>query len=140
MFEGTMLPFIELFPEQGQNECRVAHVSHHDKLPPGQYAFLELYCTDLQCDCRRVMINVIGEPSHKHLATINYGFDKTDKMSGPFLDPLNTQSKYSGTLLDMFKWILQDQSYRARLEIHYQQFKAALKQGRSLGKQIAMKR
>lgn len=140
MFEGTMLPFIELFPEQGQNECKVAHVSKHNELPPGQYAFLELYCTDLQCNCRRVMINVIREPSHKHIATINYGFDRGDKIPGPFLDPINTQSKYSRTLLDMFKWILQDQFYRARLEKHYLQFKAALKQGRSQGKQVIRKR
>ena len=116
MFEGTMLPFIELFPEQGQNECRVAYVSQHEELPPDEYAFVELYCTDLQCDCRRVMINVFRGHPPKHLATINYGFDRGEKMSGPFLDPINTQSKYSRTLLNMFKWILQDQSYHTGLE------------------------
>ena len=127
MFEPTMLPFIELFPQQGQNECRTAFVSSHDELPPDEYAFLELYCADMECDCRRVMINVIGR-SQKHLATLSYGFDELDEMAGPFLDPLNTQSQYSKVLLDLFKWILQDQTYRSRLENHYQQFKAALRQ------------
>lgn len=121
MFEATMLPYIELFPHQGQNECRVAYVSNHGQLPPDEYAFLELYCTDTDCDCRRVIINVIGR-SYQHLATINYGFDKKDKMAGPFLDPLNPQSKYSKVLLDLFRSILQDPAYRARLENHYQQF------------------
>jgi hypothetical protein len=128
MFEGTMLPFIELFPEQGKNECRTAHVSHHEKLPPGEYGFVELYCADLDCDCRRAVINVFGGRPPKHLATINYGFDQNQKMSGPFLDPINPQSQYSGALLDMFKWILQDSSYRTRLVRHYQQFKSALRQ------------
>jgi len=133
MFEGTMLPYIELFPQQGQNECRVAYVSNHNQLPPDEYAFLELYCTDTDCDCRRVMINVIGR-SHQHLATLNYGFDKKDKMAGPFLDPLNPQSKYSKVLLDLFCWILQDSAYRARLENHYQQFKTAIRQKSAPGK------
>ena len=73
------------------------------------------------------MINVIGR-SQKHLATLSYGFDELDEMAGPFLDPLNAQSQYSKVLLDLFKWILQDQTYRSRLENHYRQFKDALRQ------------
>ena len=127
MFEPTMYPFIEMFPQQGQRECRVAYIWDNAQLPDDEYAFIELYCTDPTCDCQRVVINVMAVSSWKHLATINYGFGKDDDMAGPFLDPLNRQSKYSVLLMDLFKSFLSDAAYTARLKRHYQQVKEALK-------------
>ncbi len=126
-FEATQFSFIEMFPEQGQRECRVATVYDRPELPNGAYAFLELYCIDPTCDCRRVMINVMSLTLKKHLATINYGFDRDEEMAGPLLDPLNIQSEYARPLSRLFEEILSDPAYRARLERHYQQVKLALK-------------
>jgi preprotein translocase subunit SecA len=47
-------------------------------------------------------------------------------MAGPFLDPLNPQSKYAGKLLDLVaRLVLSDPLYVARLERHYDLVKQA---------------
>lgn len=125
-FGATMYPYIEMFPE-GINECRAIHTRGHIKLPDDEYGFIELYCTDPGCDCMRVMINVIATTAREHLATINYGFNPKDKMPGPFLDPLNKQSNYSGIFLSLFEQFIKDPEYVSRLKKHYKQAKTALK-------------
>lgn len=39
------------------------------------FVFMEACCTDPQCGCRRVMLNVIDAETHNHVATINYAFE-----------------------------------------------------------------
>lgn len=124
--EAIMYPYIEMFPES-MNECRVVYARGHVELPDDEYGFIELYCTDPECDCKRVMINVIATTSQKHLATINYGFDPEDDMPGPFLDPLNKQSEYSDIFLSLFEQFIKEPTYISRIKGHYKQVKAALK-------------
>jgi hypothetical protein len=108
-------------------------------LPAGDYGFLEHYCNDPQCDCRRVLLRVTSaEPPHTVLATINYGWEKSefytrrmhgDKQAGQditaaSLDPLHSQSKYAGYLLTFFQQeMITDPAYVARLARHYKLFK-----------------
>lgn len=124
--ESFMYPYVKMFPEEAMNECRVAYTRGTAELPDDDYAFIELYCTDPACDCERVMINVIAKNSHKHLATINYGFNPKDDMPGPFLDPLNKQSKYSNIFLSLFEQFIKESTYVSRLKKHYKQVKNAL--------------
>jgi hypothetical protein len=124
--DAAMYPYIEMFPD-GIHECRVAHTSGHEELPDDEYGFVELYCTGRECDCKRVMINVIASTTQKHLATINYGFDSKDDMPGPFLDPLNNQSKYSKIFLSLFEQFIKDPKYLSRIRKHYKRVKTALK-------------
>jgi len=123
---AVMYPYIEMFPD-GINECRAVHARNHAELPDDEYGFIELYCTGRGCDCKRVMINVIATTSHKHLATINYGFDANDDMPGPFLDPLNKQSKYSKIFLSLFEDFIKEPHYLSRIKSHYKRVKKALK-------------
>ncbi len=125
----SLIPFVPLFPEQGNQETRVINIYRHEILPDDEYALVESYCTDPQCDCRRVMLNVVGQRQmQKHyLASISFAFNRKDKMAGPFLDPINSQSKYAGTLLELVSGILEnDPAYVARLKSHYQQVKTAV--------------
>jgi hypothetical protein len=118
-----------MFPERGSSECRVIHVVNNPYLPDGAYALMESYCTDPDCDCRRVMLNVVNPEISKedYLASISYGFDREEEFAGPFLDPLNPQSKYAGELFTLVKMVLADPAYTARLEAHYKEVKRALK-------------
>jgi hypothetical protein len=83
-------------------------------LPDGEYGFLEFYCNEPGCDCRRVMIDVLRPETgwSKIWATISYGWESLDfyrkwggiasdpiETKGPYLDPLNPQTKYSPALL-----------------------------------------
>jgi len=61
------------------------------------------------------------------VATISFSWRPDDSMPGPFLDPINPQSKYAKQALDLLAWVLQDQQYVARLERHYRMVKEAIK-------------
>jgi len=64
-------------------------------------------------------------PDH-FLACISFGFDRDDEMAGPFLDPLNPQSRYAEQLFGLVEdVILSDSRYVARLERHYEMVKQA---------------
>jgi hypothetical protein len=93
-----MMSFPHLFPEIGPRETRTAIISGGDRsLPDDSHGFIELYCVDPDCDCRRMMINVFSETGPTHLATINHAFeppaDDDSIREQTFLDPLNVQSR-----------------------------------------------
>lgn len=130
--------FFHKFPKIAATETRNATFLNNPEIPDGKYGFLELYCTKKDCDCRRLLINVIDVNNNcKQVATISYGFDDLKyygstkstalENKGPFLDPLNIQSKYSNFLLKFFKnTILKDEKYIQRLKKHYKMFKKSV--------------
>jgi hypothetical protein len=143
-----MTPFMERFPEVGARETRSVTVTNRQDLPDGEYGFLEFYCNEPGCDCRRVMIDVLRPETgwSKVWATISYGWETLDfyrkwgetasdpiEMKGPYLDPLNPQTKYSPALLNLFRFLLQSPDYVERLKGHYQMFRDSVGQG--LGRQ-----
>ncbi|GFO53999.1 hypothetical protein GMSM_10060 [Geomonas sp. Red276] len=71
------------------------------RIPKGRYTFVECYCTDPGCDCRRTTIFVINDKS-KPKAVISFGFDPDEPLAGPFLDDVNEQAPYADELLDSF--------------------------------------
>jgi hypothetical protein len=117
-------PFFHHFPEIGKKETRsltVGVVQHG--VPASRYAFIELYCTESGCDCRRVMLQVLSECDGV-VASISYGFDRNGEIPGPFLDPLHKRSRYAEGLLKLTEDLLfSDPVYVARLERHYSMMK-----------------
>jgi len=137
-----MAPFFSRFPEVAAHETRTLQLLEpHAGLPAGEYGFLELYCNEPTCDCRRVLFQVCrADRPNQVLATINYGWESEDfyaqwlhgdresarELATADLDPLNTQSKLSPALLELFRQILlQDRAYIDRLRRHYGMFKRA---------------
>src|SRR6266704_4858692 len=101
-----MTPFVTRFPELGARETRALRVTGRKELPDGEYGFLELFCDEPGCDCRRVMIAVLRADTdlNKIWASINYGWESVEfykqwggswvtaaNSKGPFLDPMNPQ-------------------------------------------------
>ena len=111
------------FPKIAEKETRsVTLLGEQNGLPPGEYAFLEFYCADPECNCRNVMFNVINRKG-EHLATLNHcldadGFRDIGERQ-TFLDPLNKQSHYSKALLKIFLNRVMDADYAKRLEKHF---------------------
>jgi len=139
-----MIPFMERFPELGARETRSATITQQPDLPDGEYGFVELYCNEPGCDCRRVTINVLRPETgwSKVWATISYGWESADfyrgwskaggdpvDMQGPCLDPINAQTKYSPALIDLFRLILQSSEYVERLKRHYRMFRDTVERG-----------
>jgi hypothetical protein len=141
-----MTPFIERFRELGARETRSVRVTQGQDLPIGEYGFMEMYCDEPGCDCRRVIIVVLRPETgwSRIWATIGYGWESLDfyrkwsrgisdpvEMKGPSLDPLNEQSKYSPALLNLFQLIVQSDDYVERLIRHYRMFRDSIeKEGR----------
>src|SRR5262245_42688143 len=133
----AMVPFYTRFPDVAWQEMRSVSVRGLPPLPDGDYGFLELYCDDQACDCRRVIVQVLSSSTGSSVwATINYGWETlafyenwlgdeqlAQECQGPELDPLNAQSPYSAVLLELFKSVLHDTAYVERLQRHYAMFK-----------------
>lgn len=130
-----MFSFRTVFPEVAERETRTIFVfpaeETVDCLPPGGYVFDELYCDERNCDCRRVMVNVLSIETAKHVATINHAFEPPTPgglvSEQTFLDPFNPQSEHAAELMDLFLHTLKtDGEYRRRLMRHYRIFKNAI--------------
>ncbi len=107
-------------------------------LPAGDYVLVEFYCEDLNCDCRRVFVQVM--PRHepgKVLASINWGWEPESfyRTRMPYdpeaprevvqgsLDPINTQSEHSKQLLALFQQHILSESYRDQVRRHCELFR-----------------
>jgi hypothetical protein len=150
----SMAPFHHYFRDRAFKEMRTVTVHDLPGLPNGEYGFIELYCADTNCDCRRVLINVVSptQPG-KILATINYGWesvafytkwlrneDDAAACRGASLDPFNPQTIYAPLLLRLFETVLQDAAYVQRLRTHYALFKRALQEQQRVKRQPAQQK
>ena len=66
------------FPEIAAEEIRIITFLRKGQLPIGSYAFINSYCADKECDCRRTFITVFKKKGETFkqgpLATISYGW------------------------------------------------------------------
>lgn len=135
-------PFMSLYPDLGRKETRTIHIprGHPSGIPAGKYGFIELYCTDIGCDCRNAYIHVVRSGETKPLAILNYGWESLKyykawmgggkeaetaarTLKGVSLGFLQAQSKYADKFLDIFKEMLKNRGYRERFKAHYGLFK-----------------
>lgn len=138
-----MVPFFTQCPETAEADFRTVKVIKDAHIPPGEYDFLELYCDEPDCDCRRVFILVVTPTmqSKEPFATINFGWeseefyrewmhdseedDFTQEMKGPSL-ALAPQSELAPPFLALFQSMARDKAYVDRLRRHYRLFREAI--------------
>ena len=114
-----MEPYPQIFPDSDDAVLTLKLDRKSGRIPKGDYSFVECYCTDPQCDCRRVTLAVINEKT-KQKALISLGFDQEGPLAGPFLDPSHRQSAYADELLVLFVMILNDdRDWLSRMYRHY---------------------
>jgi hypothetical protein len=73
--------FLEFFPEIAEKETRRITLRNDPKIPDGEYAFVDSFCEDADCDCRRVYFDVLQiDPDYEpiHVARISYGWEDLD--------------------------------------------------------------
>ena len=132
-------PFVERFGEFAWKETRSITVFDDPRLAGDEFGFLELYCNDENCDCRRVMFDVLSKNRRKSVAVIAYGWESQEfyakwfrqkdpeiiqQMQGPILNPGSHQSELAPALLEKVRDVLlADPEYIARLKQHYRMFK-----------------
>ena len=142
-----MEAFYVRFPDIAFEEMRSVFARGMGELPDGQYGFLELYCNEPNCDCRRVTICVLeANTPEKIWATLSYGWEDVSfysqwtsnpelarECAGVKLDPIGQQTKYSEALLKLFSQVLQDKAYVERLKRHYAMFRATVAKSTASG-------
>src|SRR5713226_9502095 len=115
-------PFHSAFPEIAENETRTVTLQKPWLgLAPDAYTFLEMYCDESGCDCRRVFFHVVSAREKNAVAEITYGWEKRDfykkwmgdddpvvidTLKGPALNLASPQSPVAPQLLDLFGKVL----------------------------------
>ncbi len=118
-------PFISKFPDLGRQTMLASFSRGRPGVPDGHYGFLEIYCDEKGCDCKRVLIAVITpkNPS-EFLAMISYNWDDADPDAHvPVLEPYNRQGRYAKGLLNLFRDVLETPGYIEQFQRHYALFK-----------------
>jgi hypothetical protein len=146
-------PFYEEYPEVAKEETRQIRIlSEKGEVPQGRYLLIELFCTDPECDCRRVFFNVKHVESDQLMAVIAYGWEDKeyyrewfgqdvpgmadvleedmpgmiDELKGPTLNTASPQSEFAPALLDRVEPVLEDEEYVKRIKRHYRMFKNSI--------------
>ena len=71
-----MVPFFSKVGERAFREMGTLIVVEGKSPPAGPYGFLEFYCDEMDCDCRRALLQVIRpDTGEKVWATINFGWE-----------------------------------------------------------------
>jgi hypothetical protein len=146
--------FHELCPEAAKKETRTVFLPQAmGGLPAGSYDFVEMFCDEPDCDCRRVMFSVFSSARKKIEAVIAWGWESAEfykrwlkieddemikEMIGPVLNLGSYQSEYAPIILNLFATeLLADPAYVARLKRHYAEFREKIGSAKGVRKTSA---
>lgn len=139
------MPYVQFhdhFPELADRETRSIKVMPDSGtgLPADEYGFLEMYCDERGCDCRRVFFYVISASRKKTEAVVAWGWEETDfyakwmkdddpeilaELKGPILNAGSPRTELAPAILELVrKVLLVDAAYIERIKRHYQMFRA----------------
>lgn len=129
------IPAGELIGEKHQ--VRSVRITQSPELPDGEYSFIDMYCSDSSCDCRKTMIQVLHNGIH--VSTINYGWESAEfykkwmgsgsednhlpSMSGGTIDLTSPNRVSEEGILGLFYALLND-TWIAKMKRHYKEVKA----------------
>ncbi len=133
--------FHSRYPDVAERETRTVIVidSSDFNLPPAHYSFLEMFCDEPGCDCRRVFFSVVSSLQKDIQAVIAWGWEEREfytkwmgdddpriinDLIGPALNLSSPQSNLAPALLYLFRNVLlQDTTYIERVKRHYAMFR-----------------
>jgi hypothetical protein len=138
------------FPDIAVSEMRTVTVPDNGFVPRGEYGLVESYCDEVDCDCRRVFLNVCSKEQDKFVAVVAYGWESEKfyakwmkgndpeiikELKGPILNWGSPQSEFSADWLKFIaKVILKDKQYVERLKRHYLMFKQKIGEEKGIEK------
>ncbi len=141
--------FHDLCPTVAEQETRtITLLVPKAGIPPGGYAFVEMFCDEKNCDCRRVFFTVISSVRQNVEAVIAWGWEDETfykrwlgmndsemaiEMRGPCLNLGSPQSKIAPALLELARThLLADPEYVDRIKRHYALFRAKVDEGATI--------
>jgi len=122
-----------------KHQVRTVTINQSPQLPDGDYSFIDTYCADPNCDCRKTMIQVMH--NEKIVSIINYGWESAafyenwwgddsidipmPKMHGASIDITSPDLVDRNGILSLFNALLND-IWVAKFKHHYREFKVAI--------------
>jgi hypothetical protein len=144
----TSMPFEPLYsrlPELAEAETRSALVQakENSDLPAACYSFVEMFCNEPGCDCRRGFFTVSSSATKQPEAVIAYGWESASfyrnwfkyavskddiaELIGPVLNMGSPQGRHAPAILNLFtEALLPDRDYIERIKRHYKLFRATV--------------
>lgn len=114
------------------HQVRTVGLRDSRQLPDGNYRFVDMYCTDPACDCRKTMILVYRDDVH--VSTINFGWESAAfyqewigdsheddigvSMNGASIDITSPDGVSPRGMLAFFLALL-DENWLAKFKKHY---------------------
>jgi hypothetical protein len=108
-------------------------------LPAGTYSFLEMFCDEPGCDCRRVFFMVMTSFRKGTQAVVAWGWEDVEfyskwlkygdrrdaeELQGPVLNSGSPETDLSEAILDLTREVLlEDPGYIERIQRHYRMFR-----------------
>jgi hypothetical protein len=121
------------------HKVRTVTIAQSPELPDGEYSFIDTYCTDPMCDCRKTMIQVMHEG--RLVSIINYGWESHEfyrnwmggseedhpmpEMHGASIDITSPDLVSSDGVLALFNALL-NEIWVAKFKRHYGEVKSAV--------------
>jgi hypothetical protein len=121
------------------HQVRTVSIKQSPQLPDGEYSFIDTYCADPECDCRKTMIQVMH--NGKLVSVINYGWESATfyenwmgssakhnpmpKMHGASIDITSPDLVKMDGILALFNALLND-IWIAKFKRHYDEVKATM--------------
>lgn len=132
------LAFHARFPDIGMTEYRtVKRLDGEDVVE--DILFMEMYCEEPACDCRRTLVRALSSRGGRELATLTFGWEpeafyrtwasweltelQLRDLKGPAIQLLQYQSERADEMLEYFEMILSDPAYVERVKRHYRMFR-----------------
>mgnify|MGYP003922146035 FL=1 len=130
------LPAGEIIGEAHQ--IRTVTLNNSPQLPDGEYTFIDGYCTNPGCDCRKTIIRIIH--NDHHVATVDYGWESpkfyakwgriddelSREMSGLSIDFMSPGLIDREATLSFMEELL-DEQWISRIKSTYQAVRTAVK-------------
>ena len=121
------------------HQVRTVSIKRSPHLPDGEYSFIDMYCTDPECDCRKTMIQVMH--NKKLVSIINFGWESATfyerwmgsgekdnsmpKMHGASIDITSPDLVSREGILGLFNALLND-IWIAKFKHHYNEVKTTM--------------
>lgn len=142
------MPFVDFhtrFPVIAEREVRTLTIlpGGDSEIPVGRYGFVDMYCDEPGCDCRRVFFTVAVEGSRNPAAVISWGWEAESfyarwmreadpnvvrHLKGPSLEPpFGPHTSVARHLLEFTdEVLLSDPDYVDRIRRHYKMFRESV--------------
>jgi len=121
------------------HQVRTVSIVQSPQLPGGEYSFIDMYCADPECDCRKTMIQVMH--NGKPVSVINFGWESDSyyenwmggsaednpmpQMHGASIDITSPDLVSRKGILSLFNALLNDM-WIAKFKQHYDKMKLAM--------------